>query len=376
MEVLHFLSNTTSPGGEHELELLFWWQYILYTCICSFLVCFAGLMSGLTLGLLSIDPMQLNVLKSAGTESEKRAAKRIEPILKNHHLLLVTLLLMNALAMESLPLFLDKMVPEWAAIGISVTMVLLFGEIIPQAICQRYGLYIGAYLNWLVIILIVVSLPISWPISKLLDYLLGHDNHMFNRYKLKEFVSIHSEDESHDGPLSLNEVKVIKGALEMDDKQVNMAFTPLENVFAMEINTKLDKDTFQKIKETSLSRIPVYEKDLANFKGYVIVKKLIGIVPDGQLTLKDMDLFPFMTVSETNPLWQTLNNFIVNRHHLALVENSEGHIIGLISLEDILEELLKREIVDETDIFIDMQKRIKVEHIVEKDDNIRENESL
>lgn len=375
MEATELLVNSTlNPGN--QVGILLWYEYIIYTSVCTFLVLFGGLMSGLTLGLLSIDPMQLSVLKSAGSESEKRAAKKIEPILKNHHLLLVTLLLMNALAMESLPLFLDKMVPEWVAIGISVTMVLLFGEIIPQAVCQRYGLYIGAYLNWFVIILMAISLPVAWPIAKLLDFLLGHENHMFNRYKLKEFVSIHSEDENHDGTLNLNEVKVIKGVLEMEDKQVNMAFTPLENVFSLEINTPLDKETFQKIKETSLSRIPVYENEISNFKGYIIVKRLIGMNPDGKLLLKDMEIFPFFNVVETDPLWSTLNKFLMNRHHLALVENESSQIIGLISIEDILEELLKREIVDETDIFVDMQKRIKVEHIIEKDDHIRENESI
>jgi len=59
--------------------------------------------------------------------------------------------------MESLPLFLDKMMPEFAAILFSVCVVLLFGEIIPQAICSRYGLAIGGNLSWLVRILMFLS---------------------------------------------------------------------------------------------------------------------------------------------------------------------------------------------------------------------------
>lgn len=64
-----------------------------------------------------------------------KAAKRVLPILQQHHWLLVTLLLANAAAMEALPIFLDALVPAYAAVIISVTAVLIFGEIIPQAVC-------------------------------------------------------------------------------------------------------------------------------------------------------------------------------------------------------------------------------------------------
>ncbi len=72
---------------------LHWWQYILFGSVAMFCVCFAGLCSGLTLGLLSIDQMSLNILLEAGAEREKKYARRLSPILAKHHLLLVTLLL-------------------------------------------------------------------------------------------------------------------------------------------------------------------------------------------------------------------------------------------------------------------------------------------
>ena len=100
-------------------------------------------------------------------------------ILAHPHRLLATLLLGNALAMEALPLFLDRLLNPWAAILISVTAILIFGEIIPQAVCKRYGLQVGAYLSWLVRTLMVVTWPITWPIAKLLDYLLGEESALF-----------------------------------------------------------------------------------------------------------------------------------------------------------------------------------------------------
>ncbi len=85
-------------------------------------------MSGLTMGLLSLDVMSLEVLKRGGKPKEQKYAARIVGIVKRHHLLLVTLLLANALAVESMPIFLEKLTNEIVAIIVSVTAVLLFGE--------------------------------------------------------------------------------------------------------------------------------------------------------------------------------------------------------------------------------------------------------
>ena len=89
----------------------------------------AALAAGLTMGLLSIDPLKLAIKQKCGTDQEKRMAAAILPILSQHHLLLVTLLLMNAAANEALPLFLDELVPSYVAIVLSVTIVLFFGEV-------------------------------------------------------------------------------------------------------------------------------------------------------------------------------------------------------------------------------------------------------
>ena len=85
-------------------------------------------MSGLTIGLLSLDILSLEVLKKSGKPIERKYASRIITLVKRHHLLLVTLLLANAIAVESMPIFLNKITIEIVAIIVSVTAVLLFGE--------------------------------------------------------------------------------------------------------------------------------------------------------------------------------------------------------------------------------------------------------
>ena len=88
----------------------------------------SGIFSGLTLGLLSLDTTTLQVMQQAGTPSEQKNAKKIMPLVRRHHLLLVTLLLANAAAVESMPLFMNEISNEIVAIVVSVTAVLLFGE--------------------------------------------------------------------------------------------------------------------------------------------------------------------------------------------------------------------------------------------------------
>jgi metal transporter CNNM len=95
----------------------------------------AGFMSGLTIGLASIDKLEIEIKKAIGTDGEKKSALVIEKVIAHHHWMLCTLLLCNAGCMEALPLFLDKLLPALYAILVSVSAVLFFGEIIPQALC-------------------------------------------------------------------------------------------------------------------------------------------------------------------------------------------------------------------------------------------------
>ena len=87
-----------------------------------------GLMSGLTMGLLSLDITTLKVTRDGGDPKEQRHARRILPLVERHHLLLVTLLLANAAAVEAMPIFLDRVSDPVIAIIVSVTAVLIFGE--------------------------------------------------------------------------------------------------------------------------------------------------------------------------------------------------------------------------------------------------------
>ncbi|KAL4338044.1 hypothetical protein AHAS_Ahas12G0170800 [Arachis hypogaea] len=85
----------------------------------------------------------------------------------------------------ALPIYLDKIFHLIVAVILSVTFVLAFGEVIPQAICSRYRLYVGSNFVGLVRVLMIICFPIAYPFGKVLDILLGHNDALFQRVQLK-----------------------------------------------------------------------------------------------------------------------------------------------------------------------------------------------
>ncbi|RHY28677.1 hypothetical protein DYB32_005776 [Aphanomyces invadans] len=143
------------------------------------LVVMAGTIAGLTMGLLSLDQLNLQILETTGSDDEKTYATRLLPVVKQHHRLLVSLLLFNAIANEALPVFLARIVPDTYAVVISVSCVLFFGEILPSAIFTgKAQLTIAATLVPIVRLLMWMALPVAWPIAKALDCVLGDDHHV------------------------------------------------------------------------------------------------------------------------------------------------------------------------------------------------------
>lgn len=163
-------TNTEDDGG---------WMvvctYILGVVIC---VVTAALAAGLTLGMLGLDPLMLLIKERAAVDTQERLmASKLFPIIKQRHLLLVSLLLMNSIANEAMPIFLERLVPPMVAVLLSVTLVLFFGEIIPSAIFTGPNqLKIAAQMVPLVQIVMTLLYPIAKPISSLLDWLLSNND--------------------------------------------------------------------------------------------------------------------------------------------------------------------------------------------------------
>ncbi|KAH1218166.1 DUF21 domain-containing protein [Glycine max] len=267
-------------------------QFFLRLLIILLLVLFAGLMSGLTLGLMSLSLVDLEVLAKSGTPQDRKHAAKILPVVRNQHLLLCTLLICNAAAME----------------------------IIPQSICSRYGLAIGATVAPFVRVLVWICFPVAYPISKLLDYLLGHRHEaLFRRAELKTLVNLHGNEAGKGGELTHDETTIIAGALELSEKTASDAMTPITDIFSIDINSKLDRDLMNLILEKGHSRVPVYYEQPTNIIGLVLVKNLLTIDPEEEIPVKNVTIRRIPRVPETLPLYDILNEFQKGHSHMAVV---------------------------------------------------------
>ncbi|KAJ7966749.1 DUF21 domain-containing-like protein [Quillaja saponaria] len=295
-------------------------KFSLYVVIIIGLVCFAGLMAGLTLGLMSLGLVDLEVLIKSGRPQDRIHAAKIFPVVKNQHLLLCTLLIGNSLAMETLPIFLDKLVPPWAAILISVTLILMFGEILPQAICTRYGLTVGAAMAPVVRVLLLIFFPISYPISKVLDWMLGKGHAvLLRRAELKTFVSFHGNEAGKGGDLTRDETTIIAGALELTEKTAKDAMTRISKAYSLDLDATLNLETLNAIMTMGHSRVPVYAKSPANIIGLVLVKNLLTVDPEDSVPLRRMIIRKIPRVPENMPLYDILNEFQKGHSHIAVV---------------------------------------------------------
>jgi metal transporter CNNM len=111
------------------------------------------------------DEIYLQVLASSGEGNERKNAKKVLRLLKSgKHWVLVTLLLSNVITNETLPIVLDRSLGGgWPAVLSSTVLIVIFGEVVPQSICVRYGLPIGAWMSPVVLGLMWIMSPIAWP---------------------------------------------------------------------------------------------------------------------------------------------------------------------------------------------------------------------
>jgi len=335
------------------------------------LVCLSGLFSGLTLGLLSLDKVGLEIVIGSGTALESKYAKRIYPLRKRGNLLLCVLLLGNVAVNSLLSILLADKTSGLIGFLVSTGVIVVFGEIMPQSVCSRYGLAIGYYTVWLVWIFLITLFPIAWPISVALDALLGREiGTIYSRAELKKLLEIHGKHLVSD--ISVDEGSILSGVLDFSLKEVSQVMTPLDKVFMLEIDQRLDLNLLSEILEQGFSRIPIYEKSKQSIVGLLFVKDLALLNPDAKTPIRELLTFfnrPLPRVFSDVRLGEMLKQFKEGRSHMAVVRHVEEgehggdpfyENVGIITLEDVIEEVINDEIVDETDVYMDNKSGVTV----------------
>ncbi|GAW07522.1 DUF21-domain-containing protein [Lentinula edodes] len=316
-------------------------QRIAFAILIPLLVGFSGLFAGLTLGYFSLDLIQLNVLAMSGSPKQREYASKIKPIRENGHLLLVTLLLANMIVNESLPIISTPVLGGGVqSVVVSTILIVIFSEIIPQSLFTRHGLYLGAKMAGFTKALIYVLGIVSWPVAKLLEFVLGpHHGIIYRRAELKELIAMHSSMATHGGDLKTDTVTIIGATLDLQEKVVRQAMTPINDVFMLSIDSELDYDLLKKICLTGHSRVPVYEKFEIPLHGEggskgrgraqtQVVRRIIGILlvkqcvlldPRKSVPLREIPLNKVFFVPQNESLLGILDKFQEGRSHSMLM---------------------------------------------------------
>ncbi|XP_055387807.1 metal transporter cnnm-2-like [Condylostylus longicornis] len=315
--ILQFGENGVSVGWRIGLAVL--------------LAIFSAIFSGLTLGLMVLDVVQLRVIIQSAEKApddpimkrDAKRARRIYRLRKDGNLLLVTLLVSNVSVNSAFSIVASDLTSGLVGFLLSTTIITLFGEIIPQAVCNRYGADLGV---------------------------------SYNREQLKALVGHHEQEVKL---LNQEEARILFGGLDVATKTVGSAMTPLDKIYGIDITKNLDFDTAAQMITSGYSRIPVVDKSsLQCIVGLLYTKDIALIDPSLHLPVRTvLSMFgrAVYGVDVDAPLLAVLSEFKKGQSHLAVVREvvDDGvrdpyyRHVGVITLEDIIEEILQDEILDE-----------------------------
>ncbi|KAL6096454.1 cnnm3 [Pungitius sinensis] len=312
------------------------------------------------LSLLWLDPVELYVLHSCGSEEEKRAAKRLEPIRRRGNFLTCSLLFLCALGHAVLGVLLYRALGTVvSAVFTSGFLVFLVAELAPHVLCSGYGFQMAPGLTWLAQVCLVLTCPLSCPLGLILDLALRRDVSTCGiRERAMEMIRTSVND-----PYSeFVKEEFSRGMLR--SKTVEDILTPLKDCFMLPSSVVLDFSTMSDIMQSGYTRVPIYEEERSNIVDILYVKDLALVDPDDCTPMTTITKFynhPLHYVFNDTKLDAMLEEMKKGNSHMAIVQkvNNEGEgdpfyeVLGLVTLEDVIEEIIKSEILDESDGYLD-----------------------
>ena len=312
-------------------------------------------------------------VKNLAEKGNKRAARALE-LSENYDTLISTILIgnniVNILGASLATLYFTDLLKDGSLAQFATTIstavmtliVLTFGEISPKTLAKQLPEKFVLFSTPLISLLVIIFTPLSF-IFKLLQNLLARifkaeeDQGMTE----EELISI-IEEATEEGDLDEEESTLIKSAIEFNELEVGDIFTPRIDITA--VRSDISKEELSKVfTESGYSRIPIYDDDLDNIHGIVYYKDFFSDAHTAGIPISEI-IKPVMYVTKTQKINDVLKDLQEKQMHLAIVTDEYGSTAGLVTLEDILEEIVG-EIWDEHDEIIEEIKEVgESEYIV------------
>lgn len=223
-------------------------------------------------------------------------------------------------------------------------LILLFGEVLPKVYANRNKVKFAKLIAYLIAFLDKILSPISLPMRAATIYLhnkLGKQKTNFSVDQLSQALELTDSEET-----STEEQKILEGIVSFGNTETRQVMSPRIDIFALEIEESFS-EICPKIIEKGHSRIPVYRDNIDHIEGVLFVKDLLPYINSNEFDWKSLLRQPFF-VPENKKLDNLLKDFQSKKSHLAIVVDEYGGTSGLVSLEDVIEEIVG-DISDESD---------------------------
>jgi putative hemolysin len=327
---------------------------IISIVILLILLLFSALISGSEVAFFSLNPTEKDILNDLTDKANQRVnrllasrKKLLATILISNNFINVAIIIISTYTIENI--FDFSSIPQWLSFIVQVVgitfIILLFGEVIPKVYATKHALSLSKRMSQPLILL----KSLFKPISALLIYSTGIIDKSVKKKGLDVSVEelSHALDLTEDIPEDKDEHRILKGIVKFGETSVKQIMKARVNVIAIEKNTPYN-DVVETILECGHSRIPIYEESFDKVIGLLYIKDLLSHI-------KEQDNFdwnslmrnPFF-VPENKKLDDLLKEFQDKKIHLAIVVDEYGGTSGIITLEDVLEEIVG-EISDEFD---------------------------
>lgn len=322
---------------------------LLFITAIVLLLASSALFSGLTIGILSLNHYELKRKAQLGNKD----AKVVYPIREMGHQLMITLLIGNVIVNAGITALLDLKINGLLAVLLTTLFVVTFGEILPMAYLRKHGLKVTAILAPALRQFILVLSPVARPMGRLLDGWIGDEGpSVYSKEELYKILEEHKVSEHSE--IEADEVQIVRHALSFGDKQVRQVMTPERVVKAVSVDDHVGPLLIDELHKSGYSRFPVYDdKNGKNFVGTLYLRDLVGLQAEGPV--KNHMRKEVLFVHEEDALDATLRLFLKSNHHMLIVINSFEEFVGVVTIEDVIEEIIGKQIVDEFDQHTDLR---------------------
>ena len=284
-------------------------------------------------------------------EEGNRRAQRVVRLHNDPNAYLTTILTLNTVAVivasTSTAILIDQYIhqlPQIVGTVVLSIVVLMFCEIAPKSIALRFNERVALTLGGIVSLLTVVLRPVVGlltAVSRLVVRVATRGRAAPGPFVTEEELKLLVSVGEQEGVVEHEERQMIQGILEMTDKYVREVMVPRVDVVGVDVHEASVSDVIQVIMEHGFSRIPVYEETMDNVVGVVYAKDLLrhGVRSDDDRSLRELAREPYFT-PESKRVGELLHEMRERKVHMAIVVDEHGGTAGIVTLEDLIEEIV------------------------------------